>query len=190
MLEPAQVSRLDQILSYFNLKGTSQSPSSSSGFSAKVVDLFSIDVNLSIEPLFLQILFSLLLLVLIPYLITKFINLSKESASTYSIPFPDQAKVGWKGEMLDSPSIFNNKNPGFITCYDPATAYHITDIKADTKDSINDKVEKARLAQLDWKKTSWSQRRKVLNSLKKWVTNNTEQIARVAARDTGKTVSV
>lgn len=92
--------------------------------------------------------------------------------------------------MLDSPSIFNHSNPGFITCYDPATAYHITDIQADTKVSINDKVEKARLAQLDWKMTSWSQRRKVLNSLKNWVTNNTEQIARVAARDTGKTVSV
>lgn len=75
----------------------------------------------------------------------------------------------------------------YITSYDPATSLFIGAIVADDSESISSKIEKARLAQKTWRETTFTQRKKFLRSLLKWLVDNREVCARVACRDTGKT---
>ena len=58
---------------------------------------------------------------------------------------------------------------------------------ADDSDSISSKIEKAQMAQKTWKETTFTQRKKLLRSLLKWLVDNRDVCARVACRDTGKT---
>jgi acyl-CoA reductase-like NAD-dependent aldehyde dehydrogenase len=74
-----------------------------------------------------------------------------------------------------------------ITCYDPATAYHLNTVPADTPADIAAKIMRADIAQKQWRHTTLAQRRKVIRSLKKWLVDNQQDCARVACRDTGKT---
>jgi acyl-CoA reductase-like NAD-dependent aldehyde dehydrogenase len=74
-----------------------------------------------------------------------------------------------------------------LTCYDPATALHLNTVVADDGAEIRQKVEAADRAQKRWRRTTLSQRRKVIRSLKKWLVDNQEDCVRVACRDTGKT---
>ena len=75
----------------------------------------------------------------------------------------------------------------YITCYDPATAFHLDTLVADDATSIAHKIELASKAQVAWGQSSFADRRKVMRSLKKWLVDNQETCAKVAARDTGKT---
>lgn len=75
----------------------------------------------------------------------------------------------------------------YITCYDPATAMHITTLPADTPYEIGEKIGEAGRAQIRWKGSSFAERRRVVRSLMKWLLDNRESVARVACRDTGKT---
>lgn len=104
-----------------------------------------------------------------------------------SIPPPPQARPGWTSTILSKPSIRDPSRPDKIICYDPATAYLIAEIDADTPETISLKISKAKSAQVAWSRSSWAQRRKFLRTFQKWVVNDSETIARVAARDTGKT---
>lgn len=75
----------------------------------------------------------------------------------------------------------------YITSYDPATAFHLDTLPADNEQDITRKIELAKKAQPSWAKSSFADRRKVMRSLKKWLVDNQETCAKVAARDTGKT---
>lgn len=75
----------------------------------------------------------------------------------------------------------------FITSYDPATGLHIGTFLADDKEAIELKIERSVEAQKTWKTTSFTQRRRVIRSLLKWLVDNQDVCARVACRDTGKT---
>ena len=75
----------------------------------------------------------------------------------------------------------------WITCFDPATGFHLETVMADSSDEITRKIARAADAQKQWKATSFRDRRRVMLSLKKWLVDNQETCARVACRDTGKT---
>ncbi|CAK5279454.1 unnamed protein product [Mycena citricolor] len=76
----------------------------------------------------------------------------------------------------------------YITCFDPSTGMHLDTIKADSEDEIRHKIELAQKAQKSWRETTYGRRRRVLRSLNKWLVENQEICARVACRDTGKTL--
>lgn len=76
----------------------------------------------------------------------------------------------------------------YITCYDPANSLHIRTVIADTDREIHAKINRARDAQVSWAQTTFAQRRRVMRSLLKWLVENQEVCARVACRDTGKTL--
>ena len=78
----------------------------------------------------------------------------------------------------------------YITCYDPATAFHLRTVVADDAASIARKITLASQAQPHWAQSSFADRRKVMRSLKKWLVDNQETCAKVAARDTGKTCEI
>lgn len=81
----------------------------------------------------------------------------------------------------------DSADPSTIICYDPATGYLIDKIPAPTVADVNEALDRARLAQEKWAKTTFDQRRAVLNSLLAFVLEHQETICRVGARDTGKT---
>ncbi|EPT03543.1 hypothetical protein FOMPIDRAFT_1022465 [Fomitopsis schrenkii] len=76
----------------------------------------------------------------------------------------------------------------WITCFDPATGFHLDTVRADSAYEITHKIARASDAQREWKQTSFRDRRRVMLSLKKWLVDNQETCARVACRDTGKTL--
>ncbi|KAI0800757.1 meiotic sister-chromatid recombination aldehyde dehydrogenase [Fomes fomentarius] len=113
---------------------------------------------------------------------------------------PSQIKETWTAQKLPEPSLEAHLNtdgllPAFplpdrkyITAYDPATAYHLDTILADSPEDITRKIAHAYEAQKTWAQTSFHDRRRVMRSLKKWLVDNQEVCAKVACRDTGKTM--
>jgi hypothetical protein len=91
---------------------------------------------------------------------------------------------------LDTEEVMPPMNvPGrrYITSFDPATGLHIGTFLADNEEEIRGKIERAGNAQEQWRNTNFTQRRRVIRSLLKWLVDNQELCARVACRDSGKT---
>lgn len=113
---------------------------------------------------------------------------AREAARPVSVDPLPQALADWTPqEPLSQVSIHKAGNDNVIVAYCPATGSHLGDITADTKDSINNKVERARVAQLAWRGASWERRRRVLKTIRAWIVKDIDIIARTACRDTGKT---
>lgn len=106
------------------------------------------------------------------------------------IPIPDEAKPHWKGKRLYPPnvSIQVPNEPSFIQSYCPATGQYLGTFKALTKDDMNQQILKAKKAQKSWAKSPFTLRRQVLKTLSRYILDNQENIARVACRDSGKTI--
>lgn len=118
------------------------------------------------------------------------VRFNRERPRSVSLPRPEQAKAGWKPErILSPPGVRDAKRPNLIIAYDPATGGYLDELPADTPDTIEEKLKRAEVAQAAWKRSSWSRRRIVLKTIKKWLVDDVETICRVACRDTGKTVS-
>ncbi len=82
---------------------------------------------------------------------------------------------------------FHPENRRFITSFDPATSLHLGTFVADSEEEILHKQRLALDAWVNWRETAFSERRRVIRSLKKWLVDNQDICARVSARDTGKT---
>ncbi|KAF9190557.1 Meiotic Sister-Chromatid recombination aldehyde dehydrogenase [Haplosporangium sp. Z 767] len=107
----------------------------------------------------------------------------------FHVPVPEEALPGWKGgSILPNPNIQDPTRPGQIICYDPSTGRHLGTIRAHTKEDVDEALKKARRAQEKWCKTTFAQRKIVLQSLLDFVLLNQKDICRVSARDTGKTM--
>lgn len=90
-------------------------------------------------------------------------------------------------EMYEDLAPYQVPGREYITCFDPATSFHLDTILADNEEEISQKIGRASEAQKEWKNVSFRDRRRVIRSLKKWLVDNQEMCARVACRDTGKT---
>lgn len=112
----------------------------------------------------------------------------REAARPVSLPSLEQARQGWKGDKPSSTTTIKKVgSENTIVAYCPATGAHLADIEADTPKSINEKVERAKVAQLEWRDASWERRRRVLKTIRAWIVKDIDIIARTACRDTGKT---
>ncbi|KAH3671851.1 hypothetical protein OGAPHI_000037 [Ogataea philodendri] len=113
-----------------------------------------------------------------------------EKPAKFEITVPDEAKPNWKGKRLTPVDIFQEDDPTHIYSYCPATAQFLGKFHADTAEDIDVAVEKARQAQIKFysDKEFSVKRRKVLRTLGEFILRNQESIARVACRDSGKTM--
>lgn len=111
-----------------------------------------------------------------------------ERPINFSLPTPEQALPHWKGKRLSPVSIRDTSNPDNIQCYCPATGQFLDSVPATTTYGIDHIIEQAQKAQKSWAKSSFSDRRKVLNTISQFINNNQQDIARVACRDSGKTM--
>ncbi|KAH8833937.1 meiotic sister-chromatid recombination aldehyde dehydrogenase [Flagelloscypha sp. PMI_526] len=130
-----------------------------------------------------------------------FDRFQKMHDSPLEFPFtpPDAASAQWESMTLPRPSLrAHEENPElrplvttgrkYITSFDPATGLHIGTFLADNEQEINAKIRLAEDSQKLWRHTTFRQRRRVIRSLLKWLVDNQELCARVACRDTGKTL--
>ncbi|EJD37102.1 Aldedh-domain-containing protein [Auricularia subglabra TFB-10046 SS5] len=141
---------------------------------------------------------------------------ARNRAILFDWPAPEAASPTWTGQTLTQPSLEahllnpvllpssssrhghsptpsstgggGGGNSKHITCYDPATGMHIATVRADDAYEIGQKIGEAGAAQRTWRNTSFADRRRVIRSLQRWLLDNRELCARVAARDTGKTM--
>jgi acyl-CoA reductase-like NAD-dependent aldehyde dehydrogenase len=74
-----------------------------------------------------------------------------------------------------------------IQCYAPATGQLLALVNPSTPEGIDRAIARAQKAQKSWATTDFSQRRKVLQTLLKFILENQESIARAACLDSGKT---
>ncbi|KAL4259714.1 aldehyde dehydrogenase family protein [Pleurotus pulmonarius] len=113
---------------------------------------------------------------------------------------PAEAEPAWESIPIKDASItshlekeeilppFAARDRKYITSFDPATSFHIGTIIADDEQDIRQKIRRASEAQASWKETTFTQRRRFMRSLLKWLVDNQEACAQVACRDTGKTL--
>lgn len=75
-----------------------------------------------------------------------------------------------------------------IQCYAPATGEFLGFVNPTTPDGIDRAIEKAQAAQEKWAATTFSQRRQVLRCIKAYILEHQEDICKIAALDSGKTL--
>jgi acyl-CoA reductase-like NAD-dependent aldehyde dehydrogenase len=151
------------------------------------------DLNISSNKLTYGVSFSLALSILIPlltwYAMRRYWKLqNKENAVKFSMEIPDEAKPHWKGKRIDPVSIKNPETPEYIQSYCPATGQYLGSYRSNSREEIDQIVTRASKAQERWKESTFPERRQLLRSLSEYIVHNQENIARVACRDSGKTM--
>eukprot|EP01026_Neomeris_dumetosa_P080069 TRINITY_DN88189_c0_g2_i2.p1 TRINITY_DN88189_c0_g2~~TRINITY_DN88189_c0_g2_i2.p1 ORF type:complete len:419 (-),score=52.66 TRINITY_DN88189_c0_g2_i2:23-1249(-) len=144
------------------------------------------------------ILASIVLLILLTFLLYVF-RLLFWTLSLFlwfiKLIFPSQApQIVIKETIPESQDQFDGEdyNPsihdkdGQISCYDPSTMKFLGYMPAMNRQEVAEVVQKARDAQKIWKNSSFKQRAKLLNIMKRFILENQETICRVASRDSGK----
>ncbi|KAF9533521.1 meiotic sister-chromatid recombination aldehyde dehydrogenase [Crepidotus variabilis] len=134
------------------------------------------------------------------YLVVERYNQRYNSAVPFEWNYPEPASPTWQSKKIQEPTIESHLHdsdilpvmniPGrrWITSFDPATGLHLGTSLADNEAEIQAKIKRAGVAQQKWRHTTFSHRRRVIRSLMKWLVDNQEVCARVACRDTGKTL--
>ena len=85
-----------------------------------------------------------------------------------------------------STSLKDPKRPGYIQCYDPSTKQRLGEVVAMTSKDVHELCVKAAQAQMKWRQTTFTQRRRVLRTIQKYIVDHVEDICRVCSRDSGK----
>ncbi|PNS14769.1 hypothetical protein CAC42_1998 [Sphaceloma murrayae] len=104
----------------------------------------------------------------------------------YNVPVPKECSPSWEGEVLSDPSI-KIAGSTAVQCYCPATGESLGIVNPATPDSIDRVVARAQEAHVEWAKTTFSQRRRVLKTLLGFLLSHQDDIVTAACLDSGKT---
>jgi acyl-CoA reductase-like NAD-dependent aldehyde dehydrogenase len=74
-----------------------------------------------------------------------------------------------------------------VYLWDPSTFDYFGEVKAMSAEEVKAAVTRARKAQAVWKESSFEKRRLLMRTMLKYITENSENCARVAVRESGKT---
>ncbi|KAF3052190.1 Meiotic Sister-Chromatid recombination aldehyde dehydrogenase [Didymella keratinophila] len=110
-----------------------------------------------------------------------------EAPVPYNVAPPEQAQPGWRGQILQEPTL-KVSGSSLIQCYAPATGEALGRVNPATAEGIDRAIAKAKEAQVQWARTTFAERRKVLKTMLAFILENQETIARVACLDSGKTM--
>lgn len=129
-------------------------------------------------------------------LVTSFILLfrkthkRKEKPLKFEIPFPEASQPNWKGKRLPVPNIYQPDDPEYIYCYCPATSQYLGKFKSHKSEEIDNLISKSQKAQsIFYNDVQFKiKRRKFLTTLNEFIIKNQKELARVACRDSGKTM--
>ncbi|GAA5962802.1 hypothetical protein JCM8115_001962 [Rhodotorula mucilaginosa] len=137
------------------------------------------------------------------YFYTRWLHVPyEERAVKFAWPRPEEIESSWKGQLLDKPSLNAHKDDpkllsgraassssaSYITCYAPASAQLLDVVPSLTAQEIRDRIGRAVSAQKGFRHSDWTRRRRVLRSLLEWTVDEAEPLAKIASRDSGKTL--
>lgn len=110
------------------------------------------------------------------------------SIPTIDVPMtPEEAEEGSiKGDPVTDMQLLNAEDNSKLNCFDPSTKQFIGHAKNMSAQDVQVILEKAKVAQAEWKKTTYAQRRMVLRTIQKYIVAHVEDICRVSARESGK----
>lgn len=133
-----------------------------------------------------------LLVILITFVLYVFRKTKRrvEKPLKFDIPFPEASQPNWKGKRLTVPDIYQAEDPDYIYCYCPATSQLLGKFKSHAPEEIDLMIKKSQLAQPSFyndPKFKYK-RRKFLRTLSDFIIKNQKELARVACRDSGKTL--
>ncbi|PSK33491.1 hypothetical protein B9Z65_7378 [Elsinoe australis] len=109
-----------------------------------------------------------------------------EKPVDYDVSAPKECSPGWRGEVLCEPSV-KVAGSSAVQCYCPATGESLGLVNPATPDSIDRVVARAQEAQTGWAKTTFAQRRRVLQTFLKYLLEHQDEIVTAACLDSGKT---
>ncbi len=75
-----------------------------------------------------------------------------------------------------------------IACYNPATREFLGEIPVDSPEDVVEAVRRARVAQKEWKKSSFDTRRRVLRHIWDEVLDRADELCEIVVTDSGKTL--
>eukprot|EP00667_Euglena_gracilis_P005457 EG_transcript_5491 len=81
-----------------------------------------------------------------------------------------------------------DRTDAHVPCWDPSTLDYLGDLPAMKADQVRERIQQARAAQEVWGQSSFQQRRLLLRTILRFIVENMETIAKVACRDSGKTM--
>ncbi|CCE80454.1 Piso0_003571 [Millerozyma farinosa CBS 7064] len=112
-----------------------------------------------------------------------------EEPVNITITIPNEAKPHWKGKRLytSNMTVRLPNEPEKIQCYCPATGQYLGTYCVTSREDMDNQISQAKKAQIEWGKSSFSTRRRLLKTLKRYILENQDNIARIACRDSGKT---
>lgn len=97
-----------------------------------------------------------------------------------------------KGDVLGNKPKFDlnklGKSPNEVHLFDPSTLEYFGSKPVMTDDDVRKCVAKARDAQQIWKSSSFATRKLLMRTMLRYITENQEVCAKVAVRDSGKTM--
>ncbi|GAA6021484.1 hypothetical protein JCM10207_005774 [Rhodosporidiobolus poonsookiae] len=139
----------------------------------------------------------------IAFLVASYFRIpSDEQAVRFAWTAPEEISSSWSSRVLSSPSLTTHLSDpsllpadanaqlkrSYITAYAPASAQHIATIPSLNADEIRERIRRADQAQKTWRDSSWARRRRVMRSLLEWCVREQESLAKIASRDSGKTM--
>lgn len=143
----------------------------------------------STYPIQISISLAVILCTIFLYIFRK-TNKRVEKPLKFEIPFPEASQPNWKGKRLAIPDIYQPDDPEYIYCYCPATSQLLGKFKSHKPDEIDSIIRLSQLAQPKFyndPKFKYK-RRKFLRTLSEFIIRNQKELARVACRDSGKTM--
>lgn len=93
---------------------------------------------------------------------------------------------GVEGDPVSEMQLCPDDDKSKLCCFDPSTKQFLGNCKNMTAKDVTEILEKAKIAQIEWQKTTFEQRRLVLRTIQKYVVTHVEDICRVSARESGK----
>jgi acyl-CoA reductase-like NAD-dependent aldehyde dehydrogenase len=116
---------------------------------------------------------------------TLFHTIERYTSPVISVPDP---KLQFDASPASAPLVPSAAGAGKIQCYDKGRNVPLGIVRAMNADDVKTVVQKARVAQVQWAKTSWPTRRKLLFSLMDYILKKQKTICETSAIECGKTM--
>ncbi|KAI9042334.1 aldehyde dehydrogenase family protein [Aspergillus affinis] len=132
------------------------------------------------------------------YLGYVFVLGQREAAVAFNVPIPPEVRPNWNGrkweevqgeeKRLLEGQVRGQWSDKLIMSYCPADGRVLGEgTKPETKDGVDRKIKAAKNAQVEWARTNFAERRKVLRTLLKYVLEHQDELATACCLDSGKT---
>lgn len=99
----------------------------------------------------------------------------------------EESSTKLEGYPKFDPKLLNGESK-VVHLWDPSTMDYFGKVNAMNEDEVRAIVNKARVAQQEWCKSSFATRRLLMRTMQRFITENQENCARVAVRENGKTM--